>query len=113
MPTYDDVSGDLEVDEDLFVPESKWEGTRGLRPSYGRLYAHSGDELERSGPVDGQVLLGRSGTSGYRGGRPTFGAGDLPETEISMGPLQYRGPQLGGIVLGLAAALLAWRALNR
>lgn len=99
-----------DVDEFLFDAGSGWQGSRGMTPEYGRLYPSSGDHrLQPAGEQDRSVLIGRSGRSGYRGGRPFFGA----DVKMSMGPLQYEGPQLGGVVLGLAAALLAWQVATR
>jgi hypothetical protein len=106
-----------EVDELIVHPASGWQGARATAPTFGRLYRSRGDHrLSPADQADPAVTLGRSGSSGYRGSRPYFGSSDPaefgaedPETEITMGPLQYKGPQFGGVVLGLAAVLLLWR----
>lgn len=106
-----------EVDELITRPSSGWQGARATAPTFGRLYRSRGDHrLSSAEQADPDVILGRSGSSGFRGARPYFGSSDPadfgaddPETEISMGPMKYKGPQFGGVVLGLAALLLVWK----
>lgn len=91
-------------DERLIEPGTGWGGQRGARvreDAFGRLYRHSGDRLEPVDPADPSGIVGRSGTAGYRGGRPAaFGAED--RLRFKAGSVEYDGPQVGGILLGLA-----------
>ena len=98
-------------DLDAEPPErasSDWTGTRAT--AYGRLYRHRSDRLERSGPSDPSVVIGRSGSSGYRGGRPFFGADE--KMRWRAGQIEYEGPPLGGVLLGGACLLVLWKALT-
>lgn len=92
---YDSDDDDLaaleaEIDEDL--------------ESFGRLYL--GEEDWRLAPAssgDLGALIGRSGSSGYRGGRPTFGA----DAKVRLpGILEYEGSNAGALALGLAAMIV-------
>lgn len=121
-----------EFDEFLLEPSTGWSGSRGAVPSFGeddetdsqldnllqdlerdeedfgRLYRHSGDLLEQASEADPGVVIGRSGTPGYRGARPFFGADD--RTRVKAGSFEYEGPQFGAVVLGIAAIALAFKA---
>jgi len=49
-----------------------------LDEEYGRLYVGAKyHELDHAEPGDIGALIGRSGSSGYRGGRPSFGLADV------------------------------------
>ncbi len=66
-----------EIDHMVLRPHTSWRGVRGVRTNFGRLYASTGHhELQPASGADPGTLLGRSGQSGYRGGRPTFGSSD-------------------------------------
>lgn len=113
---YGDPLPGTDLDVDLIEPASGWAGTRGARPTfgeddYGTLYRHSSDRLEPGSPADTQVLIARSGSSGLRGGRPFFGAED--RMSVRAGAFVYEGPSLGGIVLGVALAAVAFRAISK
>lgn len=109
-----------EIDHMVLRPHTSWRGVRGVRanfgsddsrdPSYGRLYASAGHhELYEASEADVGTLLGRSGNSGYRGGRPTFGqegSEDLPrfgaKVEIhNVG--MYEGNEVGVFFIALGA----------
>jgi|GEM_PF-4672262 len=95
-------------DDHLIEPTTDWSGSRGARPTFGRLYVHEGDRLHSSSPADPAVLLGRSGGPGHRGGRPFFGA-EEDRLRFKAAGVEYDGPQIGGIVLGLAGIALLFR----
>lgn len=97
-------------DQFLTKPSTDWSGTRGVKPSFGRVYQAPAWKLEEPDPADREVLISRSGSTGYRGGRPFF-SGDGP-MRWDMGPVKYEGPQIGGIVLGLAFVTLLFRGVG-
>ncbi len=121
-------------DEHILEPDTGWSGSRGVRMTFGadddgsddqldkilsdmdkedefgRMYRHSGDKLEESDEADPDVIIGRSGNPGYRGARPFFGAED--RLRFKAGNLEYEGPQLGGIVLGLAGIALLYKVVS-
>lgn len=75
---------------------------------YGRLYASSGHFMpEEASPGDMGSILGRSGSSGFRGARPTFGA----KLEV-LGVGSYEGHELGVFALSLGALALVGKALK-
>lgn len=89
-------------DDHLIEPTTDWSGSRGARPTFGRLYVHEGDRLHSSSPADPAVLLGRSG------GLEAEAVLLRPEERTAAG-VEYDGPQIGGIVLGLAGIALLFR----
>ncbi len=100
-------------DEDLIESTTGWSGTRGAKvrqDAYGRLYVHDGD-MEPADEADPSTIVARSAeSSGYRGARPFFGADD--RVRLKAGKFEYEGPQVGGIVLGLAGLYVAFRLLG-
>lgn len=87
---FDDLDSDL--DQDL---------------GFGRLYLGAEyHELDPAEPADIGALLARSGGSGYRGGRPSFGA------QVSVGPVRYEGSDLGAFFLGAAGLLLLGKGMG-
>jgi len=89
---------DAEMDHDIFADED-----------YGRLYVSSGDYRYReAGPGDRGALLGRSGSSGFRGGRPTFGA----RVDVPILGMSYEGSELGAFAIGMGALAVAGKALK-
>lgn len=78
-----------ELDEkyDLFGDEEE--------DAYGRLYMTSDYRLDKADPADLGTIVGRSGSSGLRGGRSTFGA------TLQIGNFSYSGDDLGAFLLGL------------
>lgn len=101
-------------DELLIEPAAGWSGSRGAKvrqDAFGRLYAHEGD-LEPADAADPSVVVARSAErSGYRGARPFFGAED--RVRLRAGQIEYEGPQVGGIVLGLAGLYVAFRVFEQ
>ncbi len=101
-------------DEDILEPTAGWSGNRGAKlkeDAFGRLYVHDDDRTEASDPADPAVLVARSAErSGYRGGRPFFGADD--KLRLRAGQFEYDGPQFGGIVLGLAGLAVLYELLK-
>ena len=89
-----------ELDEDIFGFDGD---------DYGRLYMGAEyHELDYASPGDLGALVGRSGSSGYRGGRPTFGA----DATMSFGPIEYRGNEWGAFFLGAGALVLLGRGVG-
>lgn len=107
------------ADHILLRPHTSWRGVRGARvnfgsePSsdaedYGRLYVSDrGHYLEEASEADPGVLLGRSGRSGLRGGRPVFGA----KLEV-LGVGSYEGAEIGVFAMGLGVLAIAGKALK-
>lgn len=82
---------DAELDEDL----------------YGRLYLGAEyHELDHAEPGDLGALVGRSGSSGYRGGRPSFGA------RVEFGPVRYEGGEVSALFLGFAAFTILGKGMG-
>lgn len=119
--------GQSDVDHLIVHPHTGWMGNRGVRrtfgaeedDAYGRLYRSPPfHELVQASPGDRGALQSRSGQSGYRGGRPTFGAHtkrDQPQVygadqaRIDIGPLRYEGSPFGAVALGLGALVLFFK----
>lgn len=101
-------------DEDLIEPTTGWSGNRGAKlkdESFGRLYRQEGDWTGSPDDADPDVIVARSAErSGYRGARPFFGAED--RLRLKAGQMEYDGPQVGGIVLGLAGLYVLFRLLE-
>jgi hypothetical protein len=98
----DDDASDAQLDKILSDMDEEDE--------FGRMYRHSRDNLEESDDADPDVIIGRSGNPGYRGARPFFGAED--RLRFKAGNLEYEGPQLGGVVLGLAGIALLYKVVS-
>ena len=103
---YDfDEFGDIDsqIDEMFGALEDELDDELANEEDYGRLYMGARyHELDQASPGDIGALIGRSGSSGYRGGRPTFGGGAM----MSFGPVKYEGCDAGAIVLGLGALVV-------
>jgi hypothetical protein len=95
----DDVDLDLdELDDDLD------------EELYGRLYVSPEyHELEHASTGDLGALIARSGASGLRGGRPSYGA----DASVSFGPIQYQGSEWGAFFIGAGALIVLSKALSR
>lgn len=122
------------VDHLLIRPHTSWRGVRGAKPyfgaeddsdddfddieedlvaieeemgdTFGRLYESvEYHELRPAGPGDQGALIARSGGSGYRGGRPSFGA----ELKVSPTQIQFSGSEFAAVALGLGFILVAIR----
>lgn len=82
--------------------------------SFGRLYRSPPyHQLEQASSGDRGALQGRSGQSGYRGGRPTFGEDvqvyGADQARLQFGPMQYEGSPWGAAALGLAGLILLFQ----
>lgn len=97
-----DEVADLDADEedDMFLLEEA--------ANYGRLYRAQDYEMVSASEGDAGALMGRSGSSGYRGGRPTFGA------ELKVGPsgLEYSGNEVAAVALGFAFFAVAAKGMR-
>lgn len=71
---------------------------------YGRLYRSRPYEMVQASEGDLGALSSQSGWSGYRGGRPTFGA----EGSVSMSPrgLEYRGNEIAAAAIAAGALVV-------
>lgn len=65
--------------------------------TFGRLYRAQDYEMVKASEGDLGALAGQSGWSGYRGGRPTFGATDA---QLHVGQFRYSGNEIATFALG-------------
>lgn len=75
-----------------------------LPDDYGRLTQTRpyGDVLRADGVTDA-AFFPSSATTGFRGGRATFGAYGRDEIELSAGPISYKGDSVTAVVLSAIA----------
>lgn len=89
---------DAELDEEIFGDED-----------YGRLYmSPEGYYPKEASPADHGAILGRSGSSGFRGGRPTFGA----RVDVPLLGMSYEGSELGAFAIAMGGLAVAGKALK-
>ncbi len=89
---------DAELDEEIFGGED-----------YGRLYVSpEGYYPEEATPGDVGSVLGRSGSSGFRGGRPSFGA----RVDVPLLGMSYEGTELGAFAIAMGGLAVAGKALK-
>jgi hypothetical protein len=103
----EDEFDDAFDDEDLDMDEIEEELDMIEKDSFGRLYmSPEFHKLEKASAGDMGALIARSGGSGYRGGRPSFGA----KLDVSHQGISFTGSEIAAVALGLGFLLVAARS---